>query len=169
MIAIDGFQWDIPCDIDRTAEVTPSEISGMLLDKTYFNDVIGTYLSYDVTLAVPPKMTKEYETLYEALTAPVDAHTFVLPYNNSEIEITARVENVKDALIYTVSHKQYWRGVQFTAISCHPSKKMELGEVLTTGRSPFPETVGVPIGALYEMTATGWVETDLPDGDEVYY
>lgn len=68
MITIDGYQWPVPCDIEREAEMTPSEISGMMLDKTYFNDVLGTYMRYDVSLAVPPKLEREYDEIYETLT-----------------------------------------------------------------------------------------------------
>jgi hypothetical protein len=38
MFVLDGMSWDIPCDIERIAEMKASEISGMLLDKSYFND-----------------------------------------------------------------------------------------------------------------------------------
>ena len=39
--SIDGLEWNVPCQIERTSEMTPSEISGMLLDKSYFNDVVA--------------------------------------------------------------------------------------------------------------------------------
>ena len=169
MITIDGHVWDVPCDLERTADITPSEISGMLLDKTYFNDVLGTFMTYDVTLAVPPTMMQEYSNLYESLTDPVDAHAFVLPYNNGMINLTARVEQVRDIYVYTVSQRQYWRGMRFTVIASHPSKEMSLGEVLTIGRTPFPEEIGIETGAIYEKTEDGWQELDLSNGDEVRY
>ncbi len=165
MISIDGYEWDIPCDIGRVAEVMPSEISGMLLDKTYFNDVIGTYYSFEVTLAVPPSMADEYATIYEMLTDPVDGHIFIFPYNNTTRQVTARVEEVNDALVYTASNRQYWKGIQFTAVANHPSKTMQLGEVITRGQSPMPEVIDIPIGTMYEMTDDGWVEVTYPDAD----
>ena len=33
--SVDGMEWNFPVDIERVAEVTASEISGMLLNKTY--------------------------------------------------------------------------------------------------------------------------------------
>ena len=33
MWSIDGSNWDVPCTIEREAEVTASEVSGMLLNK----------------------------------------------------------------------------------------------------------------------------------------
>lgn len=167
MITIDGNQWPVPCDIERVAEVTPSEISGMMLDKTYFNDVLGTFMRYDVTLAVPPEMADEYESLYDTLTAPVDGHSFIMPHGTGTLEVTARVEAVNDVLVYTVSHRQYWKGIKFTVISNHPSRTMSLGEVLEVGRNPLPEAIQFPIGTLYEVTTEGWQEFETEVGD--YY
>lgn len=162
MITIDGYEWDVPCDIGREAEVTPSEISGLMLDRSYFNDVLGTYMRYDVTLAVPPSREADYATLYETLTDPVDAHMFVLPYNQSTITLTARVESVQDVLVYTTSHKQLWKGIKFTVIANHPTKAMSLGQVIERGKSPLPEVIGLPIGTLYVLTEDGWVDASIP-------
>ena len=96
MFSVDGIQWTLPCDIERTAEMEASEISGMLLNKQYFNDVIGTYLRYTVRIVVPFGGEAEYSQLYEILTDPVDAHSFVLPYNRDNISITGRVERISD-------------------------------------------------------------------------
>jgi hypothetical protein len=172
MIQIDGSDWPIPCSVERAANVTPSEISGLMLDRTYFNDVIGTFMEYDIQLAVPTTMQADYSALYEVLTAPVDGHSFVFPYGQTTIEVTARVSNVKDTLVYVTSAKQYWRGVRFTATANHPSKALELGEVVSRGRSPMPEVIGIPIGSVYELTETGWQEYEeegYDDADGKYY
>lgn len=145
MISVDETSWDVPCDVQRTADVTPSKISGMMLDKTYLNDVIGTYMSYSITLAVPPSMEYQYAQLYEILTAPVDGHRFILPYNEGMVAITARVEQVKDVLVWTRTNRQYWRGISFDVIANHPTKTMELGEVLLRGLQEVPN-VTLPSG-----------------------
>lgn len=156
MILIDGFKWPVPCDVERVADMTPSEISGMMLDKSYFNDVIGTYMKYDVSLAVPPVMENLYSTLYETLTDPVDGHSFVMPHNQTLITVTGRVESVQDALVYSATKKQYWKSIRFSVISNYPSKVDELGNVIARGRSPMPEDVELPIGAVYQLTDDGW-------------
>ena len=162
MITIDGYEWDVPCDIEREAEMTPSEISGLMLDRSYFNDVLGTYMRYDVTLAVPPSREADYATLYETLTDPVDAHMFVLPYNQTTLNLTARVENVQDVLVYTTTRRQLWKGIKFTVIANHPTKSMSLGKVIDRGKSPLPEVIGLPIGTLYVLTENGWVDATIP-------
>ena len=54
---VDGVEWNIPCTIERTAEITASEISGLLLNRNYFNDVLGTYMRYTISIAIPKSKT----------------------------------------------------------------------------------------------------------------
>ena len=65
MFTIDGVQYNVKCSIERTAEIKLSDISGMLLDGHIFNDVLGTYYSYDVRLTMPLRNKGRYATLIE--------------------------------------------------------------------------------------------------------
>lgn len=165
--SVDGNVWEIPCEIERTAEVRASEISGAMLDGSYFNDVLGTYMRYDVSLAVPYRREDDYNALYEVLTDPVDGHTFVVPYGDAEITVTGRVENVRDVYLRLADGTLHWEGIKFSIVANHPSKYMSLGEVMARGRSPLPDEASVSIGQSYTYTASGWQE--LADADEVYY
>lgn len=171
MFTIDGVSWDIPCNIDRTAEVKASDISGMLLDKTYFNDVLGTYMQYDISLAIPMGHFDRYSDLYEILSKPVDAHVCVLPYNQSTIEITGRVSVINDRYYRKEGNVQIWRGTKFSVIANHPSKEMSLTEVISRGMSPIPTKVEIPDGTLYEWDEkTGeWNMVVLRDVDGEYF
>ena len=169
MFTIDGITWDYPCSIERVAEMTPSEISGMLLDKSYFNDVIGTYMQYTIRMAVPLDNRDKYETIYEALTEPVEGHTFVLPYNYSTITIVGRVESISDVYVRLPNGGAYWKGIQFTVVANSPSKEMGLTETITRGRSPMPDSATVEVGDVYERTANGWVKRNYADADNISY
>ena len=167
--SIDGLTWEIPCQIERTSEMRPSDISGVLLDKTYFNDVIGTYLNYEISIAVPLDMVKEYENLYELITQPVDSHTFVLPYGQSTITVIGRVASVSDKYVYMDRNRNYWKGFTFTVVSNHPTKEMELGNVLTRGMSSMPSTVGIADGATFRWNESEHVWEVVPPADEGNY
>lgn len=148
---IDGITWEYPCQIERAAEIKASELSALMLNKEYFNDVQGTWMSYGLTLAVPFGSESDYYAIYEQLTQPVEGHTFVLPYNGSTIEIFARVTSVSDVWV-CMKNGNYWRGTKFEIIANHPSKTVELGEVLTRGRSPVPP-----------LPWSGWVRFYIDD------
>jgi hypothetical protein len=167
VFTIDGIQWPYPCAIERVAELTASEISGMLLDRSYFNDVLGTYLQYTVTIAVPLNNRDIYSTIYEMLTAPVDGHTFTLPYNQGTLTLTGRITNVSDVYVRLPENGQYWKGTRFTVIGNHPSKQMSLGEMIVRGRAPMPEVASVDIGDLYVYTANGWQPAEYDNADNM--
>lgn len=168
---IDGIKWNFPCTIEREAEVTPSEISGMMLNKTYFNDVLGTWMKYTVAIAIPKGHEAEYTQIYEALSDPVSYHTFILPYNYQEegLTINARVHTVSDAYVRLPNGKQTWRKTRFEIIANHPTKEVNDEEIVDYGFSPFPDTAGIEVGSVYEYTAQGWEQKDYGDGDNTYY
>lgn len=167
--SIDGMSWDIPCTIERVAEITSSEISGMLMNKQYFNDVLGTWMRYTVSLAIPKGREADYDTLYEILTSPADGHVCVFPYNQSEISITARIEVVSDKYVKLPRDRSTWRAIKFEAIANHPSKEMDLDQVITTGLTPLPDAPSATIGDTYEWTSYGWIQRYYENADDKYY
>ena len=168
MFTIDGIQWNIPCTIERTAEVTSSEISGMLLNKQYFNDVLGTFMKYTIAIAVPFGYEYLYTDIYETLTAPKDGHTFVLPYNEDTITITGRIQVVSDRYV-KAQNGNHWRQTKFTVIANHPSKTNDFGTVVATGLTPLPPDPEASVSDMYEYTQGGWVQRFYTDVDDIYY
>ena len=166
MLIIDDIQWNVPCKIERISEMRASDISGMLLNKQYFADVLGTFLGYNVSLYIPFGKEDEYTQIYEKLTEPVGSHTVIAPYNQSQIEIDGRIENVKDTLIKR-RNSNYWMEISFNITSNAPSKEMSLDEVIARGLPPLPDESDVPIGEAYINTTGGWVSLD--DVDNSYY
>ena len=167
MFTIDGIQYNVECSIDREAEVKLSDISGLLLDGAIFNDVLGTYMTYDIKLTMPLKNKDRYAGLIEQLTEPVDGHVFVLPYNNGTIQVTGLVEDPADVWEKLPSGYTFWKGLKFTIRANHPSKQMSLGEVIQRGLTSLPDVAGVAIGDTYTYTANGWVR--VTDADATSY
>lgn len=122
-LAIDGVTYDLPCSISRTATVKSSDLSGDLLDGTYYNDVIATYLQYDVSLAVPTGMEPVYADLFEVLTNPVSEHTVTLPYNQTTKTFRCKIETVSDKFYRQEGTTNIWRGITFTCTGTEPIKR----------------------------------------------
>lgn len=121
MVYVDGIEWTIPCDIERKANVTESEISGLLLNRHYYADVIGTYLQYQITIVPDPANMADYYALLSILRQPVGEHTFVLPYDGTTITLTGRVDGVSDVYVRPRGNgAPYWRGTRFTVTSNEP-------------------------------------------------
>lgn len=127
-IIIDGNEYDMVASVKRTAKITQSDASGMMLNKKYFNDVLATYFEYEVTLAVPVGKEYEYTVLYDILTSPVSEHDFILPYNQGWLRLKARVEEVKDTYykdeirVDGENPVRIWRQTSFSIIATEPSR-----------------------------------------------
>ena len=106
-IIIDGIEYPMIVSVNRIAKITPSDVSGMMLDKHYNNDVLATYFEYEVQMAVPTGNEEDYTRLYEVL--------------------TARVETVQDSYYKTEGSSnapvRIWKGISFTIVATRPSKE----------------------------------------------
>ena len=159
-LIIDGVSFDVKAEVQRTGEIVSSDISGVLMDGSYFIDVLGTYYTYDVTLKYPLYYQGTYHALYEMFTEPADGHQFVLPYNGGTIQLTARVESVSDEWIETDAGRRFWRAFRASIISNAPSKEMSLSEVISRGLTPLPDVQEPEIGDTYTYTSNGWVKVE---------
>ena len=169
MWSIDGIEWEYPCDISRVSKVAQSEISGELFDRSYFSDVKGTYLRYSIKLVVPIGAEDDYTEIYETLTAPIDGHTFVLPYNQTTVTITGRVENVSDVYIDLGNGRAYWKGIAFDVIANHPTKSFTLSETLARGIAPLPQIVNIANDTIAQYIDGVWTVVAEVDADSKYY
>lgn len=150
----------------------PSDISGMLLDRSWFNDVLGTYLQYEVTLVYPPDADgqAQFDSIYEVLTEPVASHDFVFPYNSGSIEIVGRVQQVSDVYVRLANGATYWKGIRFTVQSNHPTKMQTLEEAIAYGgASMLPDSQTAKVDDMYEYTGQGWEPVQIDDADAKRY
>jgi hypothetical protein len=172
---IDGREWDYPCQIDRIVELTDSDVSGLMMDKREHHDVIGAYLRFEVTVAFPILRNRNrpekaaYYGIHNELTDPVDAHEFVMPYNDGFVTVTAHVDSVRDTYVRLPHDVDYWQGISFTCTSIAPMKTYTLDELIARGFAPLPDEGGAQIGELYEYTADGWVLVEFADADYISY
>lgn len=169
MWSVDGASWNLPCTIEREAEVTASEVSGMLLNKRYFNDVIGTFMKYTVSIAVPIGRESDYKYIYEILTNPDDSHTFVLPYNDTYITIVGRVQTVSDKYYRNTGGSNGWRGTKFTVIGSYPSKERTLSQVIARGVPSLPSVQHVANGDVYGYNNAAWSKKAVTTGHYYLY
>ena len=170
MFTVDGIEWSIPCDITRTQDMRYSDISGMMMDLSMFYDMQGTWLSYEVTLVPNPWDMDAYYQLMDVLTAPVDGHSFVMPYDNSTITITALVSRHVDVYKYRPNGAPYWYGTKFSITSNAPIKEVTLEGSITRGRAPLPDVANPSQGDSYTWNGSEWVvSTVYENADNIDY
>ena len=160
ILSIDGAEYDVKCSVRRQADVRDTDISGEMLDGSYFHDVEGTYYDYDISFTYPLYDQYKYAAIIEALTEPVDGHTFVLPYNDGTVTVTAKVESVSDDLLELVDGTTYWRQTSFRLSANHPTRQPTLEETITRGRAALPDIDEPEVGDTYTWNGTAWVAVD---------
>lgn len=169
--SIDGIEWNYPCTIKREAEITSSDISGLMLNRTYFNDVVGTYMRYTVAIAVPRGEEADYSSIYEKLSDPDSYHEFNLPYSYRAEGITfnGMVRNVNDEYVRVAGDSHTWRKTEFDVIAVTPTKTYTDGDIQNYGLAPYPDVPSPEVGTLFEYTEYGWEQRLYSDADEVSY
>lgn len=170
MFTIDGMTWSYPVDVTRNAEMRASEVSGEMLDGSYYNDVLGTYMNYTVRVVCPLNQRNLANSLYEILTEPVEGHSVTLPYNGTNLIVVGRIENVSDVFVRLPNGQQYWKGLQFTVIANHPTRALDGNQIISRGRMVMPETVDVTEGDTWTWHNGAWVQSvDYDDADEMRF
>lgn len=169
LLTIDGAQYDVKCKLRRVSEVRESDISGQMADKSYFSDVFGTYLQYQLVFTYPLHDQGKYASIYEALTAPVGDHSFILPYNGQSVTINGKVDTATDDYMDPDGGRTYWRDLTVTIEANNPTKTMSLGQVISLGRPAMPEAMDASEGDTYVWHNGSWVFTEYPDADDIYF
>ena len=172
MFSIDGLEWTYPCGITRVSEIKYSDISGPLMNGNIFKDPLGTYLKYTVKLVAVPGDMDSYTAIFEAVNAPVGSHTFIFPYNQTTVTITAAVEQIRDVYKRLPGGAVYWEGIEFDAVSVSPVKSPSLSGAIAAGMPPTPTVASPTDGDTYTWNATDgeWEEAEeLPDADEMEF
>lgn len=170
MFTIDGIEYNVKCSIERTIEIRESSISGMLMNRQIFRDVLGTFYSYDIKLEMPLKNRDRYAALIELLSEPVDGHAFIVPYNNSTLQLTGKADGIGDVWVKLPSGYTYWDGLRFTIEPNAPTKAITLSGALTRGRAPLPDVAEPSQGDRYTWNGEEWVVSVVyEDADNIAY
>lgn len=122
MISIDGITWDISCEIKRTVTIEETNISGMMMNKVWFSDVSGSYLSYEVQFVVPYGSETAYDSLFEVITNATGEHAIILPYAQGHVTFTGRIKTTTDRLFNGKGGANYWLSEPVQFISNAPYK-----------------------------------------------
>lgn len=169
MFTVDGMRWPVPCDIAREAQIKASDISGMLLDRTIFTDVLGTYMRYTVRFECPFGSEATYDALYELLSDPVSVHTFILPYGPGWMSLMGTIESVQDKWLRMPGGASHWAGATFDVVGANPVKYMTLEEAIERSTVQWPDVEEVAEGDTYMWNGAAWELVTYRNADLIAY
>ena len=103
--------------LGRSFHLDDGENADYMLSGLYKRDLLGTYYDYAMEVEPDPQYPGDYDSFFEAITAPVDSHSLTLPYGQSTITFDAMVTSGSDLYRGKVAGFNRWGGlqVQFTA------------------------------------------------------
>ena len=101
VIVLDGQEYRVRVvypSLTREFELLEGPNAGQMLSGRQERDLLGTGYSYEMTIQPDPTRPLEYDALYEALSQPVDSHQIILPYGQSVLSFSAKIQSGRDVM-----------------------------------------------------------------------
>ena len=108
--------------IKRSGQVLDGDKAGRAQNGSMIRDIIGTYYNYTIEFDTSAASSAEYDELYNALTAPVDYHTLVIPYGQTTLAFRAYVTSAEDTLRSMAGGVNHWEGLSAKFIAMKPQR-----------------------------------------------
>lgn len=95
----------------RSFELLEGVNAGEMLSGRHERDLLGTGYTYQMQVEPDPRYPTDYDAFFDAISAPVDSHTIIMPYGQSTITYEAMVESGQDTYRGIVGGRTKWRGL----------------------------------------------------------
>ena len=95
----------------RSFELLEGVNAGEMLSGRHERDLLGTGYTYQMQVEPDPRYPTDYDAFFEAISAPVDSHTIIMPYGQTTITYEAMVESGQDTYRGIVGGQTKWRGL----------------------------------------------------------
>ncbi len=123
VFAINNIDYDVSVlSLQREATILNGDNAGQLKNGNYVRDVTGTIYNYAFEVAPNSDDLATYDSLYEAITAPVDNYPITVPFGQGDLSFDAYVVKTTDELRHMNQAKKLWDRLAFTAIATEPQR-----------------------------------------------
>lgn len=125
-ITVDGIFYSVHVEygsLVRSFELIEGDNAGMMLTGRQTRDILGTGYSYSMTFYPDPGNPEAYDSLYEALSTPVDSHAVTLPYGQRTISFQAMIESGEDSYFGKTGRYHRWNGLTIRFRPVEPQRK----------------------------------------------
>lgn len=110
--------------LKRSFRIPDGTNAGDMLSGDYERDLVGTYYDYDLVITTSDLAVNEYDSLFEALSAPVNSHMVEMPYGMTSITFEAMIEGGDDELI-PMDDGTWWGNLNVTIRAKKPQRLAE--------------------------------------------
>lgn len=127
-IVMDGITYRVRVvydSMERSFELVEGPNAGTMLSGRHERDLLGTEYGYAMAVEPDPAYPEDYDSFYEALTAPVDTHQIELPYGQTTIKYEAMILRGRDTYAGHLGNKNRWRGLTVEYEPVEPQRTPE--------------------------------------------
>ena len=111
--------------LTRNFQVLDGENAGRVQSGAMVRDIIGTFYHYSVEIDPDAASREDYDSFYEAISAPVDSHTLEVPYGQTTLVFEAYVTQGSDELVFMEDEANRWENLSFNFIAMAPQRVNE--------------------------------------------
>lgn len=125
VFSIDGVEYSKihVMSLKRSFSVLDGENAGRTMDGAMQRDIIGTYYNYSMEIDPYDSDPAEYDSLWEAISAPVDSHTVSFPYGRDMLTFEAYVANGEDELFDIFRGVNRWDNLTVNFVAMDPQRR----------------------------------------------
>lgn len=125
VFSVDGVEYSKihVVSLKRSFAVLDGENAGRTMDGAMQRDIIGTYYNYSLEIDPSDSDPEEYDSLYEALSAPQDSHAVAFPYGRGTLSFQAYVANGEDELFDIFRGTNRWDNLTVNFIAMEPQRR----------------------------------------------
>lgn len=127
-ITLDGITYQVRVvynSMERAFSLEGGVNEEYMLSGRHERDLIGTGYSYRLGVEPDPAHPADYDSFYQAISAPVDSHTITLPYGQSSITFDAEIQSGTDTYHGKIAGVQRWSGLKVSFAPILPQRRSD--------------------------------------------
>lgn len=107
--------------MEESAELVEGINAAKMLSGRKSRDLDGTYYSHSMDVEMDPRYPQDYDDLFDALAAPVESHTIVMPHGQGTVTYDAEVSVVRRRGQGVMAGRRRWTGITASFASIRPN------------------------------------------------
>lgn len=111
-IRLDGTAYRVHVEYEslvESFEIAEGQNAGTSITSRQIRDILGTAYSYTLNVERDPRYPEDFDRFYDAISAPVDSHTVVMPHGQENLTFDAVVTSGQVTYGGILGNRRYWR------------------------------------------------------------
>lgn len=108
--------------LKRSFSIEDGPNSGTSIRKRAIRDIIGTGYAYEMQIEPDPRYPTDYDSFFDAVSAPVESHTVSFPYGQETLSFQAQIVSGADTYGGKLAGYERWNGLTLRFVPMEPQR-----------------------------------------------